>query len=88
MKNATNRDAESVAYWQREMEYDEAGEATIEHDDVQYSTRVTDEDTLEFLNGQKTVKTYKTMQLVDGKLYPPMAAVVAGKYENASELGA
>ena len=41
MKNATNRDAESVAYWQREMEYDEAGEVTIEHDDVQYSPRKT-----------------------------------------------
>lgn len=55
--------------------------------DTQHSMRVTDEDTLEFLNNQDTVTTYKTMQLVDGKLYPPMAAVVAGNYEDASVLG-
>lgn len=37
MKNATNRDAESVAYWQREMEYDD--------DSItQFSTRVTEDD--------------------------------------------
>lgn len=60
----------------------------ISYSDVRYSLRVTDKDTLDFLNKQKTVKTYKTMQLVDGKLYPPMAARVEGKYEDASELGA
>lgn len=52
-----------------------------------HSERVTDKDTLDFLNSQDTVTTYKTMQLVDGKLYPPMAAVVAGSYEDYSELG-
>lgn len=51
------------------------------------STRVEDKETLDFLNDQETVTTYKTMQLVDGKLYPPMAAVVAGSYEDHSELG-
>lgn len=60
----------------------------IRYDDARYSLRVTDKDTLDYLDGQKTVKTYKTMQLVDGKLYPPMAARVEGKYEDASELGA
>lgn len=60
----------------------------IKYDDARYSLRVTDKDTLDYLDGQKTVKTYKTMQLVDGKLYPPMAARVEGKYEDASELGA
>ena len=51
------------------------------------SARVEDKETLDFLNDQETVTTYKTMQLVDGKLYPPMAAVVAGSYEDHSELG-
>lgn len=60
----------------------------IRYDDARYSLRVTDKDTLDYLENQKTVKTYKTMQLVDGKLYPPMAARVEGKYEDASELGA
>lgn len=60
----------------------------IRYDDARYSLRVTDKDTLDYLENQKTVKTYKTMQLVDGKLYPPMAARVDGKYEDASKLGA
>ena len=60
----------------------------IKYDDARYSLRVTDKDTLDYLDGQKTVKTYKTMQLVDGKLYPPMAARVDGKDEDGSELGA
>ncbi len=42
-------------------------------EDVRYS-RVTDEKTLDFLNNQKTVKVYRAMQVIDGKLYPPMAA--------------
>lgn len=55
--------------------------------DIRYSERVTDKKTLDFLNRQKTVKTYKTMQLVDGKLYPPMAARTNGQYEDYSVLG-
>ena len=43
MKNATNRDAESVAYWQREMQYGiepEFGDMTLaDSSDVQYSSR-------------------------------------------------
>ena len=54
---------------------------------AQRSVRVYDEDTLEFLNNQKTIKTYKTMQLIDGKLYPPMAARTEGQYEDYSVLG-
>lgn len=61
---------------------------TVQYDDAVYSLRVTDKDTLDFLDKQKTITTYKTMQIVDGKLYPPMAARVDGKYEDASELGA
>ncbi len=60
---------------------------TVQYDDAVYSLRVTDKDTLDFLDKQKTITTYKTMQLVDGKLYPPMAARVDGHYEDASELG-
>ena len=56
-------------------------------DRAQFSLRVTDPSELDFLNNQKTITTYKTMQLVDGKLYPPMAAVVAGSMEDHSELG-
>lgn len=60
---------------------------TVQYDDAVYSLRVTDKDTLDFLDKQKTITTYKTMQIVDGKLYPPMAARVDGRYEDTSELG-
>lgn len=60
---------------------------TVQYDDAVYSLRVMDKDTLDFLDKQKAITTYKTMQLVDGKLYPPMAARVDGRYEDASELG-
>ena len=56
-------------------------------DNKKYSVRVTDKKTLDFLNNQKTITTYKTMQMVDGKLYPPMAARVNGEYEDYSVLG-
>ena len=55
---------------------------------TKYSLRVTDKETLDFLDNQETVTTYKTMQLVDGKLYPPMASRIEGKFEDYSELGA
>ena len=63
------------------------GTETHYGDNARMSRLVTDEEELEFLNNQKTIKTYKSMQLIDGKLYPPMAAVVAGNMEDASELG-
>ena len=56
-------------------------------DGIKHSARVTDKKTLDFLNNQETITTYKTMQLVDGKLYPPMAARTDGKYEDYSVLG-
>lgn len=51
-----------------------------------------DRKTLAFLNSQPTQRVYRAMQLIDGKLYPPMAARVkdnTGKKQlvEASELG-
>lgn len=54
---------------------------------VKFSMRVTEPRELDFLENQTTIKTYKTMQLIDGHLYPPMAAVVAGSKEDYSVLG-
>lgn len=54
---------------------------------TRYSLVVTDPSMLEFLEKQDTITTYKTMQLIDGKLYPPMAARTEGQYEDASVLG-
>lgn len=47
--------------------------------DTQYSITVTDKDTIDFLENQEHITTYKSMQVVDGKLYPPMAAKVKGE---------
>lgn len=53
---------------------------------AQYS-REKDEDTLDFLNNQNGVKVYRSMQVIDGKLYPPMAAKVDGALVEPTELG-
>lgn len=45
-------------------------------DGFKYSDRVTDVETLEFLENQETLRVYRAMQVIDGKLYPPMAAKV------------
>lgn len=68
--------------------FEKAMEQGTFSDNVSYSLKVTDKDTLDFLDKQKTITTYKTMQLIDGKLYPPMAARIDGTYEDASVLGA
>ena len=50
---------------------------------------VEDEDTIEFLEGQPSVTTYRSMALIDGKLYPPMSSKESGSKQlrNPSELG-
>ena len=47
----------------------------------------TDKDTLKHLNEGKTIKVYRAMQVIDGKLYPPMAAMVGGKMVEPNALG-
>ena len=44
--------------------------------DIRYSDRVTDQETLDFLENQEHVTVYRAMQVIDGELYPPMAAKV------------
>ena len=46
-----------------------------------------DEDVLARLDSEPKVKVYRAMQIMDGKLYPPMAAAVNGKRVEANELG-
>lgn len=46
-----------------------------------------DEEVLERLDEEPKVKVYRAMQVMDGKLYPPMAASVNGKRVEANELG-
>lgn len=50
--------------------------------------RVTEPEELDRLNKEKTFRMYSGMQEVDGKLYSPMAAIIAGKRTDATEIGA
>ena len=55
--------------------------------DASYSI-VKDPETIKKLDKEDTVKVYRAMQVgEDGKLYPPMAAKVKGKFVEPSELG-
>jgi hypothetical protein len=59
---------------------------------VMYSERVTNQETLDFLENQEHITTYKSFVEIDGKLYSPMATKVKGddgKYRltNPSEIG-
>lgn len=46
---------------------------------AKYSISVTDPKTIDFLENQEHITTYKAMVLIDGKLYPPMASKVKGE---------
>ena len=50
--------------------------------------RVTEPEELDRLNKEKTFRMYSGMQVVDGKLYSPMAAIIDGKRTDATEIGA
>lgn len=50
---------------------------SVEPKTMKYSL-VDDSETLDFLNNQESVTVYRAMQLIDGNLYPPMAARVKG----------
>lgn len=51
----------------------------IDDDEVRYSV-VTDKKLIDKHNSEETIKTYRSMQLIDGKLYPPMASRVNGDF--------
>ncbi|MBP5345652.1 MAG: hypothetical protein J6Y99_05525 [Bacteroidales bacterium] len=48
-------------------------------------SKVTDKELLDELNNGKTIKVYRAMQMVDGKLYPPMSGVLKGKMQEPIE---
>ena len=46
---------------------------------TQNSLRVRDEETIARLENQQHITTYRAMQVIDGKLYPPMAEFIGSK---------
>lgn len=71
LERTRERAAEATAF---------VGEASTQSEaeasEIKYS-RVADKETLDMLNSGDTVKVYRAMQVIDGKLYPPMSAKVA-----------
>ena len=70
---------------------EKVGQSTLEDAEATDSNikyhKETDQDILDELNSGETIKVYRAMQVIDGKLYPPMAASVGGKLVEANELG-
>lgn len=56
-------------------------------DEENQGKKVTDPDEIKRLEEEPKIKVYRAMQVIDGKLYPPMAASVGGKLVEANELG-
>lgn len=52
--------------------------------DIRYSV-VSDKQLIDKLDSEPTVIVYRAMQLIDGKLYPPMAAKIENEYVEATE---
>ena len=71
---------------------DSMTESVLYEGQVLYSEAVTDQETLDFLENQEHITTYKSFVEIDGKLYSPMATKVKGedgKYRltNPSQIG-
>lgn len=56
-------------------------------DEEPQGKKVTDPEEIKRLEEEPKIKVYRAMQVIDGKLYPPMAASVGGKLVEANELG-
>ena len=65
---------------------EDGGDRESSEEKIRFSV-VTDPALLEKLESEPTIKVYRAMQLIDGKLYPPMSAKVDGKMREPIELG-
>lgn len=55
--------------------------------DYSLSSEIDDKALLDKLNSEPKVKVYRAMQVIDGKLYPPMAAKVGGSLVEPTKVG-
>ena len=78
---------------ENEVTVDPENDADLDYESPnKYSVSVKDPETIDFLENQEHITTYKAMVMIDGKLYPPMASKVKGengKYQltNGRDLG-
>ena len=62
-----------------------SGEFSIEDNDIRFHI-ITNKKEIDRLNSEPTMKVYRGMQLVDGKLYPPMSAKVNGEWREGIDV--
>ena len=84
--------AKEAKYAQLDKEVDDLDASSLssssEDEDVEDDLyRDASEDEADWLESQPTVKVYRAMQVIDGKLYPPMMAAVKGSLVMPRELG-
>ena len=84
VKNATN-DPEGTAYWYDNMIHEE--DEREGSDGYRASRRITDKATLDFLENQEHITTYRTMQVIDGGLYSPMNSLEETGEDGKRKLG-
>lgn len=70
----------------RNLDYGVFQKGTELNDEI-VNKKVTDPEEIKRLEEEPKIKVYRAMQVIDGKLYPPMAASVGGKLVEANELG-
>nr|DAI66468.1 MAG TPA: Type I restriction enzyme [Caudoviricetes sp.] len=58
-----------------------------EDDDTTFFRDVTDLDEIDRLEREPKIKVYRAMQVINGKLYPPMMAAINGQLVSPRELG-
>ena len=84
--------AKEAKYAQLDKEVDDLDASSLsssseDEDEEEDLYRDASEDEADWLESQPTVKVYRAMQVIDGKLYPPMMAAVKGSLVMPRELG-
>lgn len=77
-KSVKAEGAQSEGYKEVDIRFSAITEAELEENSTSFSV-VTDPALLDQLNNEEYITLYRAMQVVDGKLYPPMAGKVAFK---------
>lgn len=74
-------------YSRNNAEEDDTTRVFDEGSDIRHSVKVTDPETIDFLENQDHITTYRSFQLIDGGLYAPMAAMDYEVDEKGKKIG-
>lgn len=77
----------AVADWNTVLARMNATETDINNDGLVFSLPVEDQETLDFLENQEHITVYRSMNLYNGELLSPKAAVIGGKRAQGDRVG-